>query len=287
MSRNVHQDPAKPSEDSWLTGSFKFLTEFAQLTPSLPTGCVAANPSTPWICLYTTNSMPFVKTPTFVVQQMPGVWDYQCQFFGQPGGAWFMQLACTTRYDLNLVTVVQYPDCAAPHYILNFTIPLQTKQLADIAKVAALTTHHGGFYFSCYLGSYFHENYATTYPLTVPRLAQEAGVWQQIEVAGVSMHDAIARWWNGTTADASTASAAPAPHWYRDTIWNATQKNPTPVYAHSNCDPGAKGTCNPGELCIGAPKLTTCPKSGICPPNAHQPSGKPAGGHHTPMVPCA
>ena len=51
---------------------------------------------------------------------------------------------------------------------------------------------HGGFYFSCYLGSYFHENYQTTYPLAVPHLAQEAGVWQQIEIEGVSMHAAIA-----------------------------------------------------------------------------------------------
>ena len=114
------------------------------------------------------------------------MWDYQCQFFGQPGGAWFMQTACTTRYDLNLVTVVQvsrrpltnghshlrrsepgrlltsflaglrvhadgavqYPDCATPFYIENFTIPLQTKQLADIAPSKALA-QHGGFYFSC------------------------------------------------------------------------------------------------------------------------------------------
>ena len=29
---------------------------------------------------------------------------------------------------------LQYPDCAAPEYIENFTIPLQKKQLSDIAK---------------------------------------------------------------------------------------------------------------------------------------------------------
>ena len=100
-----------------------------------------------------------------------------------------MQAACTIRYDLNLVTVVQYPDCAAPNYIENFTIPLQHKQLEDIvASGVPDSTHHGAFYHSCYLGSYFHENYATTYPLTVPRLAQIDGVWKQIMVGGTSMY---------------------------------------------------------------------------------------------------
>jgi hypothetical protein len=194
-----------------------------------------------------------------------------------------MQIACTSRYDLNLVTVVQYPDCAGPNYIENFTIPLQQKQLADITRVSTTTKQHGGFYFSCYLGSYFNENYATTYPLTVPHLAQEDGVWKQIEVGGVSMHDAIAGWWNDTSA--AEQLRPEQKHWYMDTVWNATQQIIQPVYAHSNCDPGAKGTCEPGELCIGAPVKTVCPKSGICPSNAHQPSGKPTGGHHTPMVP--
>ena len=292
MSRNVHRNPASPSEDSWLTVAFKFVVGFSNAKANLPAGCLAANPTAPELCLYTDRALAFVKTPTFVVQQMPGVWDYQCQFFGQPGGAWFMQTACTTRYDLNLVTVVQYPDCATPLYIENFTIPLQKKQLADIAKSGVPTApQHGGFYFSCYLGSYFHENYATTYPLTVPHLAQENGVWKQIEIEGVSMHDAIAEWWNSTADsdgggddDEATAAGA-ASHWYQDSVWNATGQSLTPVYAHSNCDPGAKGTCNPGELCIGAPVLTPCPKSGVCPPNANQPSGKPSGGHHTPMVP--
>ena len=42
----------------------------------------------------------------------------------------------------------QYPDCATPHYVENFTIPLQTKQLADIAPSKSVA-QHGGFYFSC------------------------------------------------------------------------------------------------------------------------------------------
>ena len=43
---------------------------------------------------------------------------------------------------------LQYPDCATPFYINNFTIPLQTKQLADIAPSKSVA-QHGGFYFSC------------------------------------------------------------------------------------------------------------------------------------------
>jgi hypothetical protein len=241
MSRNVHRDPANPSEDSWLTAAFKYAVTFSNAQPSLPPACVAAHASQPELCLYTDNALPYVETPTFVVQQMPGVWDYQCQFFGQGGGAWFMQIQCTVRYDLNLVTVVQYPDCASPHYIENFTIPLQHKQLQDATKFNS-SARHGGFYFSCYLGSYFHENYQTTYPLTVQRLARSDGVWKQIEVEGVSMHDAIAGWWNdSTTATAPyTQTSHTNPHWHADRVWNATGKALHPVYAHSNCDPGAK-----------------------------------------------
>lgn len=29
MSRNVHKDPANPSEDSWLTAAFEFVAEFS------------------------------------------------------------------------------------------------------------------------------------------------------------------------------------------------------------------------------------------------------------------
>ena len=140
-------------------------------------------------------------------------------------------------------------------------------------------------------------------------------------------HDAIALWWNDTAATTSNTSGGGGGgstgsnrHWYADTVWNSTQSALQPAYAHSNCDPGAPGTCNPGELCIGAPTLTPCPQSGaccaerlheyvyfchvqccgvrsfcaslwlcamvgICPPNAKQPSGKPDRRHHTPMVP--
>jgi hypothetical protein len=73
MSRNVHQDPAKPSEDSWLTSAFKFVSEFSNVKTNLPVGCVAAHPGHPELCLYTDKSLAYVKTPIFVVQQMPCV----------------------------------------------------------------------------------------------------------------------------------------------------------------------------------------------------------------------
>ena len=125
MSRNVHQNPASPGEDTWLTAAFNFIATFSNMKASLPPGCVAAHPAEPGLCLYTDRALPFVKTPTFVVQQMPGVWDYQCQFFGQPGGAWFMQTACTTRYDLNLVTVVQVRRRSLAHGQSRWAAPLR------------------------------------------------------------------------------------------------------------------------------------------------------------------
>jgi hypothetical protein len=74
MSRNVHRNPASPSEDSWLTGAFQFVTTFSNAKASLPAGCVKANVAKPGLCLYTDRALPFVETPTFLVQQMPGVW---------------------------------------------------------------------------------------------------------------------------------------------------------------------------------------------------------------------
>ena len=51
----------------------------------------------------------------------------------------------------------------------------------------------------------------------MPRLAQTDGVWKQIEVDGVSMHNAIARWWNDTGTAA--ADGGGGDHWYEDGVW--------------------------------------------------------------------
>ena len=63
--------------------------------------------------------------------------------------------------------MLQYPDCAVPQYIENFTIPLQTKQLADIAPSKSVA-QHGGFYFSCCERTAFELSSGSTLLVTLP-----------------------------------------------------------------------------------------------------------------------
>lgn len=55
------------------------------------------------------------------------------------------------------------------------------------------------------------------------------------QVEGVSMHNAIASWWNDSARAGDVT--IPGKHFYSDAPWNATQPALKPVYAHSNCDP--------------------------------------------------
>eukprot|EP01051_Picozoa_sp_SAG22_P008057 SAG22_NODE_594_length_8738_cov_20.249219_5_plen_111_part_00 len=70
---------------------------------------------------------------------------------------------------------------------------------------------------SCYLGSYFNENFGTTSPTELPRA--EGGVWNQIEIGGVTMQQAIAKWW-------ALGDGASETVWSHDGGWNATNTVP-------------------------------------------------------------
>ena len=77
----------------------------------------------------------------------------------------------------------QHDDLCTPEYVADFVVPLQRTYLQQ-AMPAATKAGNSGFLHSCYLGSYFNENFGTTSPTELPRAVD--GVWNQIAIGGVT-----------------------------------------------------------------------------------------------------
>eukprot|EP01051_Picozoa_sp_SAG22_P006303 SAG22_NODE_406_length_10984_cov_28.344970_15_plen_281_part_00 len=172
------------SHDTWYTGALTALAKIANIKPAVAPGCASAHAADVGQCLYANETLPFVETPVFAVQQMPGVWDYQCMYEGIPNGN-ILQIGCSCRTrscgGLSKYHCVQYPDLCDGGTVESFTIPLQQAYLQNFATVG-VKPGNGGFFFSCYLGAYFNSNFASTAPAQVPRPMD--GIWNQIEVGG-------------------------------------------------------------------------------------------------------
>ena len=88
---------------------------------------------------------------------MPGVYDYQCIYEGIPNGN-ILQVGCSCRTrscgGLSKYHCVQYPDLCDGGTVETFTIPLQQTYIENYA-VASTKPGNGGFFFSCFLGSYW------------------------------------------------------------------------------------------------------------------------------------
>ena len=82
------------STDTWYSGALTSLAKIAGVGAALPTECTTKNAADPGQCIYANESLPFVKTPIFAVQQMPGTWDYQCMYEGIPNGN-ILQVQCS------------------------------------------------------------------------------------------------------------------------------------------------------------------------------------------------
>ena len=200
----------------------------APASPALQACAAPANGSVPlWECLYLNATLPHVASPTFLVQQMGGVWDFQCMFEGAAPTDNLMQVECskassTYRY---YYTCVQYPDLCAPSIVANFSVPLQ-RLYSAYANGTALARGGGGagngyFLHSCYLGVYSMSNYGRG----------NTSVWNVIAVGGVTMREAVSAWW------ASDDAAPPALH--HDGYWNAS--GVPPADAPSPPDAAADG----------------------------------------------
>eukprot|EP01051_Picozoa_sp_SAG22_P014236 SAG22_NODE_1697_length_3790_cov_1.813601_2_plen_373_part_00 len=67
-----------PQPDSWLTGALQTMGTLANVDGAVNDGCRAANPgNNSWNCLYVNESLPYIKTSLFAVNQMLSVWDSQ------------------------------------------------------------------------------------------------------------------------------------------------------------------------------------------------------------------
>ena len=154
-----------------------------------------------------------------------------------PAGGWFnpafiLQVQCSYEWPSRRVhgykdECTQYDDLCTSEYVEKFVVPLQ-KTYVQQAKTTATRLGNGGFVHSCYLGSYFNENFGTNSPKEVPRA--ENGVWNQITIGGVTMQQAIANWW--ALGDGATEAV-----WSHDDGWNATRVAPQPPPAAATSGP--------------------------------------------------
>ena len=187
----------------WLGPALRNLDSLANLTAtSSHPACVANNSADPSVCLYPAVALSYVKTPIFVVQEFPSVWDTQCLFDGSPTTS-ILQLECSSRNAM--YNCAQYSDLCPKDLIQNFFLPVQ-KDYVEQTNASGLPTRpgSGGFFHTCYLGAYFFgsmaKNYTECYPppcsgkrVTTP----EMGIWSLISVGGKTMQAAISEWWKG------------------------------------------------------------------------------------------
>ena len=180
------------------------------------------------------------------------------------GNYFFPQYQCAQYNDHCLKTIVQHWD-----------VPLQQAYLNDV-----VTSGHGGFVHSCFLGAYWNSPpYPCVYCLALhsaplsrltlmlggcrnPVLAalpvSKGGTgnkttvwWNQIHINGISMRDAVHAWWNGSDTTKTV---------HKDCTWNGTSTG-GPPWPDSGTPPGnpdgripwytSRYNCNP--TCWGNP----------------------------------
>merc|ERR1712192_91167 len=81
---------------------------------------------------------------------------------------------------------------------------------------------NGGFFHSCYLGSYINTDFGTTDATHFPRALN--GIWNEITVGGKTMQEAVSEWWNGDVSKPAS--------FLQDTFWNASGVPPTAMETH-------------------------------------------------------
>ena len=85
-----------PTPDTWLTEALQNLGTMAKVEGALSPKCVAANPGAAWKCLYVNESLPYITSSLFAVNQMLSVWDSQCQIEGLVTPS-ILQVACSLK----------------------------------------------------------------------------------------------------------------------------------------------------------------------------------------------
>jgi hypothetical protein len=127
----------------------------ANMSGGLIPGCAsAAGGDAASKCLYVNESLPYITTPTFAVQQMASIWDTQCNLAGQiyqmsQGAFAMLQVACIVgKSDWHIC--FQYSDGCSAAQVEGIIAPFQ-QQYIDEYKQFATKPGNGGFFHSCHL----------------------------------------------------------------------------------------------------------------------------------------
>ena len=145
------------SDTLWFDKALMQMAALANISAAVNPACAAAHPGNfSYQCLYLSNTAPYISTPLFAVQQMPGVWDSQCLYDGRLRP--YLECSSHSTYFRRQYMCVQYPDLCDPSIVQNWTVPLQQQYLTEYLPVHA-KPGNGGFFFSCYLGSYWEMLY--------------------------------------------------------------------------------------------------------------------------------
>lgn len=207
----------------WYGTALNNLARLSGAVGGTPAGCQKQHGRDSASCLWANESLRWVQTPLFAVQQIPAVWDLQCMLDGEPVNN-VLQLGCASHNAsmLPYTKCVQYPDRCDPEVVRDYIVPLQQLYVNEYMASLQHRPHGGGFYHSCFLGSYFEENFGSTNQSMVPR--QVDGVWNQISIDGTTMQAAISEWWAQPTDSASPAEVAT--RFWADPPWDPDAKPP-------------------------------------------------------------
>ena len=195
-----------------LTGWMAANLQLSNGAASLPPACVAGHPAAPHLCMYTNETLPFVKTPLFVVNQMASIWDTFCNIDGvEVQNA--LQIECTPHGDFQIMQwhyCFQYVNggrprtCTAPQitYVIN---PYQEQYVAEtVASGLLARPGNGAFFHSCHSGGFW-----------VSGTPGEPGQWQLIAVGNLTMQQAVSDWWAAPRTAASVLT--------KDCLWKTSK----------------------------------------------------------------
>eukprot|EP01052_Picozoa_sp_SAG31_P045288 SAG31_NODE_8210_length_1496_cov_1.258411_1_plen_226_part_10 len=143
----------------WLEAHYKLSNPSASLLP----GCKAKNADSPWLCLYVNETLPFIQTKIYLVNQLASIWDTFCNIDGvETDDA--LQISCTPHGDFAIMEwhyCFQYVNhgrprtCTAPQ-IIYVVKPLQEQYVNETIQTGVLARPGNGVYFhSCHSGGYW------------------------------------------------------------------------------------------------------------------------------------
>ena len=148
----------------YLASNFNLSKPSAALAP----GCLAKNKQQPWLCMYVNETLPFVKTPLYLVNQLASIWDTFCNIDGAMVQN-ALQISCTPHGDFSIMEwhyCFQYVSggrvkgggqrgCTAQE-IIGVVNPMQEQYINDTLKSGLMARPgNGGFYHSCHSGGYW------------------------------------------------------------------------------------------------------------------------------------